>query len=163
MTPARFLSAGCTATLLVAAGAVLPPPPAEAQAWPIGVAPSQRQPWGTAPYPYQRPVNPWAYGDIVNDGSDALPPPPPSVQAPYGPGPYGATPSAPVPYATQPPTPAQLAQRCNTGRLVGGLLGGGLGYGLSRQDGRAWAVPLGALLGSQMGCSTAVGNGPRPW
>jgi len=59
--------------------------------------------------------------------------------------------------------PLAPAQRCNTGRLVGGLLGGGLGYGLSRQDGRAWAVPLGALLGSQMGCSTAVGNGPRPW
>ena len=40
-----------------------------------------------------------------------------------------------------------MAQRCNVGRLVGGLLGGGLGYGFSRQDGRAWAIPLGALLG----------------
>ena len=152
MTSARFLPAGFTAALLLAAEAVAPLPPAQAQAWPIGVAPYQRQPWGSAPNPYQRPVNPWAYGDIVNDGSDSLPPAPPA-QGPYGPGPY----------ATQPLTPAQLAQRCNTGRLVGGLLGGGLGYGLSRQDGRAWAIPLGALLGSQMGCSAAVGNGPRPW
>ena len=56
-----------------------------------------------------------------------------------------------------------MAQRCNTGRLVGGLLGGGLGYGLSRQDGRAWAIPLGALLGSQVGCSAAAGRGPLPW
>mgnify|MGYP006291608463 CR=1 FL=1 len=157
MTSARFLPAGFTASLLLAAGAVAPLPPARAQAWPIGVAPYQRQPWGYAPSPNQRPVNPWAYGDMVSDGNDALPPPP-AAQGPYGP-----APGAPGPYATQPLTPAQLAQRCNTGRLVGGLLGGGLGYGLSRQDGRAWAVPLGALLGSQMGCSAAVGNGPRPW
>jgi len=162
MTSARFLPAGFTASLLLAAGAIAPPSPAAAQAWPIGVAPDQRQPWGISPSPYQRPVNPWAYGDMVSDGSDALPPPPVS-QGPYGPGPYGQAPNPPGPYATQPLSPAQLAQRCNTGRLVGGLLGGGLGYGLSRQDGRAWAIPLGALLGSQMGCSAAVGNGPRPW
>lgn len=161
MTSARLLSSGVTATLLLAAAAISPLPSAQAQAWPIGVAPYQRQPWGYAPVP-ARPLNPWAYGDMVSDGSDTLPPPP-TVQGPYGPSPYGAPPSVPGPNAIQPLTPAQLAQRCNTGRLVGGLLGGGLGYGLSRQDGRAWAVPLGALLGSQMGCSAAVGNGPRPW
>ena len=94
-------------------------------------------------YPYppspNRVTDPWAYGDMVSD-DDRLPPP-----------------------ALQSVNPVQLAQRCNTGRLLGGLLGGGLGYGLSRQDGRAWAVPLGALLGSQVGCSAAVGRGPLPW
>ena len=147
MTSVRFLPGGFTASLLMAAGALIPLSPARAQVWPIGVAPYQRQPWGSVPAPYQRSANPWAYGDMVSDGSESLPPPS----------------AAQGPYATQLLTPAQLAQRCNAGRLVGGLLGGGLGYGLSRQDGRAWAVPLGALLGSQMGCSAAVGNGPRPW
>lgn len=58
---------------------------------------------------------------------------------------------------------AQMAQRCNVGRLVGGLIGGGVGYATSRQDGRSWAVPLGALLGSQMGCNVGHGRGPVPW
>ncbi|WP_156796674.1 hypothetical protein [Cyanobium sp. PCC 7001] len=55
------------------------------------------------------------------------------------------------------------ARRCNTGRLVGGLLGGGAGYIASQDDGRAWAVPLGALLGSQVGCNVGSGRGPAPW
>ena len=55
------------------------------------------------------------------------------------------------------------AVSCNTGRLLGGLTGGAAAYALSRQDGRAWAIPLGALLGSQMGCSVATGRGPVPW
>lgn len=58
---------------------------------------------------------------------------------------------------------AELAQRCNVGRLVGGLVGGGLGYAASREDGRSWAVPLGALLGQQMGCSIGAGRNPLPW
>jgi hypothetical protein len=58
---------------------------------------------------------------------------------------------------------AQEARRCNTGRLVGGLLGGGAGYVASQDEGRAWAVPLGALLGSQVGCSVGAGRGPAPW
>lgn len=58
---------------------------------------------------------------------------------------------------------AQMAQRCNMGRLVGGLIGGGVGYATSRNDGRSWAVPLGALLGSQMGCNVGHGRGPVPW
>ncbi|MCF8132393.1 MAG: hypothetical protein K9J72_04635 [Synechococcus sp. Tobar2m-G35] len=49
-------------------------------------------------------------------------------------------------------------QRCNTGRLLGGLAGGGIGYASSRGDGRTWAVPLGMLLGSQLGCN-AAGSG----
>jgi hypothetical protein len=103
--------------------------------------------------PYERAPNPWAYGDTYSDGSDGPPLPPPVSRAPYG----------RTPYPAQPLSLEQLAQRCNTGRLVGGLMGGGLGYALSRQDGRAWAIPLGALLGSQVGCSTAAGRGPVPW
>ncbi|SBO42605.1 hypothetical protein [Cyanobium sp. NIES-981] len=55
------------------------------------------------------------------------------------------------------------ARRCNTGRLVGGLLGGGAGYIASQDEGRDWAVPLGALLGSQVGCNVGAGRGPAPW
>jgi hypothetical protein len=58
---------------------------------------------------------------------------------------------------------AQTAQRCNVGRLVGGIVGGGLGYAASRQEGRTWAVPLGALLGQQVGCSIGAQRAPLPW
>lgn len=58
---------------------------------------------------------------------------------------------------------AQTAQRCNVGRLLGGIVGGGIGYAASRQDGRTWAVPLGALLGQQMGCSIGAQRAPLPW
>ncbi|RPF76290.1 MAG: hypothetical protein CBD15_006165 [Synechococcus sp. TMED155] len=54
----------------------------------------------------------------------------------------------------------QSQRRCNMGRLLGGLAGGGLGYAASRESGRSWAVPLGALLGSQVGCPMALGQGP---
>jgi hypothetical protein len=66
-------------------------------------------------------------------------------------------------YATPPLTPEQQIQRCNTGRLIGGLGGGAVAYAMSRDDGRAWAIPLGALLGSQVGCNAAAGSGPLPW
>ncbi|MBM5790908.1 MAG: hypothetical protein FJ053_03955 [Cyanobacteria bacterium M_surface_10_m1_298] len=66
-------------------------------------------------------------------------------------------------YREAPLTAEQVAQRCNIGRLLGGLGGGAAAYAMSRDDGRAWAIPLGALLGSQMGCSTASGRGPLPW
>lgn len=56
-----------------------------------------------------------------------------------------------------------LQQRCSIGRLLGGVIGGGLGYAASRDDGRTWAVPLGALLGSQVGCNAGQGRGPLPW
>ncbi|MFM7230191.1 MAG: hypothetical protein ACKO2F_11220 [Cyanobacteriota bacterium] len=49
-------------------------------------------------------------------------------------------------------------QRCNTGRFLGGLAGGGIGYASSRGDGRSWAVPLGVLVGLQLGCN-AAGSG----
>ena len=66
-------------------------------------------------------------------------------------------------YGTPPLTPEQQAQRCNTGRLIGGLGGGAVAYAMSRDEGRAWAIPLGALLGSQVGCNAAAGRGPLPW
>ena len=66
-------------------------------------------------------------------------------------------------YSNPPLTPEQQAQRCNTGRLIGGLGGGAVAYAMSRDDGRAWAIPLGALLGSQVGCNAAAGRGPLPW
>ena len=91
----------------------------------------------------------------------------------YGQAP-GAMPIRAYPYeASSPytnsafPDPRQQAQQqqrdCNRGRLIGGIVGGGLGYVASRDDGRSWAVPLGALLGSQVGCSTGSGRGPLPW
>jgi hypothetical protein len=78
---------------------------------------------------------------------------------------YALVPVAPAQPNVLPPvlTEAQLARRCNIGRLVGGVVGGGLGYAASRQDGRSWAVPLGALLGQQMGCNLSNSKAPLPW
>ncbi len=61
------------------------------------------------------------------------------------------------------PTPEQQIQRCNTERLIGGLRGGAFAYAMSRKDGRAWAIPLSALLGSQLGCNAPAGRGPLAW
>ena len=41
---------------------------------------------------------------------------------------------------------------CTDGKIAGGLVGGGLGAAISRGDGRWWAIPLGAVLGSRIGC-----------
>ena len=41
---------------------------------------------------------------------------------------------------------------CTDGKVAGGLLGGGLGAALSRGDGRWWAIPLGVVGGSMIGC-----------
>ena len=46
---------------------------------------------------------------------------------------------------------------CSDGKIAGGLLGGGLGAALSRDDGRWWAIPLGAVLGSRIGCEIEGG------
>ncbi|MFN9630117.1 MAG: glycine zipper 2TM domain-containing protein [Cyanobacteriota bacterium] len=101
---------------------------------------------------------------LVLLGATALLAPIPSQAYPWG-GPIGPGPN--TVYDNNPsnwqPTEAQLAQRCSLGRLVGGLVGGGVGYASSRKDGRSWAIPLGALLGSQMGCNVGAGRGPVPW
>ena len=41
---------------------------------------------------------------------------------------------------------------CTDGKIAGGLVGGGGGAAISRGDGRWWAIPLGAVLGSRIGC-----------
>ena len=41
---------------------------------------------------------------------------------------------------------------CTDGKIAGGLLGGGAGAALSRGDGRWWAIPLGVVIGSHIGC-----------
>ena len=46
---------------------------------------------------------------------------------------------------------------CSEGKIAGGLLGGGLGAAVSRGDGRWWAIPLGAVVGSHIGCDLAGG------
>ena len=46
---------------------------------------------------------------------------------------------------------------CTDGKIAGALLGGGAGAAMSRGDGRWWAVPLGAVLGSKIGCDAAGG------
>ena len=46
---------------------------------------------------------------------------------------------------------------CSDGKIAGGLLGGGLAAAISRGDGRWWAIPLGAVLGSRIGCEVDGG------
>ena len=46
---------------------------------------------------------------------------------------------------------------CSDGKIAGGLVGGGLGAAISRGDGRWWAIPLGAVLGSRIGCEMEGG------
>jgi len=41
---------------------------------------------------------------------------------------------------------------CGDGKIAGGLLGGGIAAAISRGDGRWWAIPLGAVVGSSIGC-----------
>ena len=46
---------------------------------------------------------------------------------------------------------------CTDGKIAGALLGGGAGAAMSRGDGRWWAIPLGAVLGSRIGCEIEGG------
>ena len=46
---------------------------------------------------------------------------------------------------------------CSDGKFAGALLGGGAAAAMSRGDGRWWAIPLGAVLGSKIGCDAAGG------
>ena len=41
---------------------------------------------------------------------------------------------------------------CTDGKLAGALLGGGAAAAMSRGDGRWWAIPLGVVTGSAIGC-----------
>ena len=130
-----------------AAISALLPQMAMARPWPI---PQSRWNESVQDYPAAAPPapRPWWTGNAGNRYDSGY-------GAPTGNG-YQA-------YGTPPLTPEQQAQRCNTGRLIGGLGGGAVAYAMSRDDGRAWAIPLGALLGSQVGCNAAAGRGPLPW
>jgi hypothetical protein len=103
--------------------------------------------------PVQAPVRSYGYGNGYGNG----------YGAPYYRASYPAAQVQPVYVTTPVLTEAQIAQRCSIGRLMGGIVGGGVGYVASRQDGRSWAVPLGALLGTQVGCNLGRGNAPLPW
>ncbi len=46
---------------------------------------------------------------------------------------------------------------CSDGKIAGALLGGAAGAAMSRGDGRWWAIPLGAVVGSHIGCDAAGG------
>ena len=46
---------------------------------------------------------------------------------------------------------------CTDGKIAGGLLGGAAGAAMSRDDGRWWAIPIGAVIGSKIGCDAAGG------
>ena len=46
---------------------------------------------------------------------------------------------------------------CTDGKIAGGLVGGGIGAAISRGDGRWWAIPLAAVLGSRIGCEIEGG------
>jgi hypothetical protein len=124
-------------------------PMAMARPWPV---PQSSWSGSVQDYPApSAPPRPWWMGSAANGyGSYSS-----GHGAPAGSG-YQA-------YGTPPLTPEQQAQRCNTGRLIGGLGGGAVAYAMSRDEGRAWAIPLGALLGSQVGCNAAAGRGPLPW
>ena len=41
---------------------------------------------------------------------------------------------------------------CTDGKVAGAILGGGGGAALSRDEGRWWAIPLGVVTGSAIGC-----------
>jgi hypothetical protein len=41
---------------------------------------------------------------------------------------------------------------CTDGKVAGAILGGGVGAALSRDEGRWWAIPLGVVTGSAIGC-----------
>ena len=46
---------------------------------------------------------------------------------------------------------------CVEGAVLGGILGGGAGAAASRGDGRWWAIPLGIVGGSMLGCQVDGG------
>ena len=41
---------------------------------------------------------------------------------------------------------------CTDGKVAGAILGGAAGAALSRAEGRWWAIPLGVVTGSAIGC-----------
>jgi len=52
----------------------------------------------------------------------------------------------------RPYRPSRDGNECGDGKYAGGLLGGGLAAAISQGDGRWWAIPLGVVVGSSIGC-----------
>ena len=52
----------------------------------------------------------------------------------------------------RPYRPSRDGNECGDGKIAGGILGGGLAAAISQGDGRWWAIPLGAVVGSHIGC-----------
>ena len=48
--------------------------------------------------------------------------------------------------------PSPDGNECIEGSVLGGILGGGAAAAISRGDGRWWAIPLGVVGGSMIGC-----------
>lgn len=137
---------GRVSRLALAAGLLLPlAVPAPARAFGVGFQPRVRpmpvQHWQAAPPPQPWQAHPVQRQQLIYDH------PPATVFS-----------RQPVGYTVQ-----DQLRRCNQGRLVGGLMGGGAGYALTKGNDRVWATPLGALLGSQIGCNAVQGNAPVPW
>lgn len=63
------------------------------------------------------------------------------------------------PFPINPRAPRAQADEnsCIEGALLGGILGGGAGYASSRGDGRGWAIPLGIVAGTLVGCQVDGG------
>ena len=70
------------------------------------------------------------------------------VEIPCGGGYASVPPSRPV----RPYRPSRDGNECGDGKIAGGILGGGLAAAISQGDGRWWAIPLGAVVGSHIGC-----------
>ena len=49
-------------------------------------------------------------------------------------------------------TPSPDGNECIEGSVLGGILGGGAAAAISQGDGRWWAIPLGIVGGSMIGC-----------
>ncbi len=159
----RSFSTGLSASLagslaLVTATALLEP----VAAGPVYVAPSRtviKPVPAPAPAPQVATQPRYVLVPVDQIAADYPLPPRQIAQAPL-PAPTPEPESQPAQPNGQALTADQSSRRCNAGRLIGGLAGGGIGYMASRKDGRSWAVPLGALLGTQMGCPLAQGRGP---
>jgi len=67
------------------------------------------------------------------------------------------TPSPERPYYRRHVTVYEDTNDCTDGKIAGGLLGGGAAAAMSRGDGRWWAIPLGVVVGSHIGCDAAGG------
>ena len=48
--------------------------------------------------------------------------------------------------------PSPDGNECSEGAILGGILGGGAAAAISQGDGRWWAIPLGIVSGSVIGC-----------